>query len=177
MAAQWCDHCLVILRWVTDLSVNYLEIPFVRSYACLNTFKTTLISNCPANCELQATISFLMQKKTWNLSTFTGLSVKTMVKRLWALEWQEPLRLEQLKMTKIMFTMKGEVMIVSQSEEKYPMWKFKKTRLIWTSFLFNEFVLRNQEVFVLYKNWLRSMTCHWVSVFLVYSNERMKHSV
>lgn len=50
-------------------------------------------------------------------------------KRLWALEWQESLGLEQLKMTKIMFTMKVEVMIVSQSEEKYPMWKFKKTRL------------------------------------------------
>lgn len=31
------------------------------------------------------------------------------------------LRLEQLKMTKIMFMMKVEVMTVSQSEEEYPM--------------------------------------------------------
>lgn len=38
-------------------------MPFVRSYACLNRFKTTLTSDYPANCELEATISFLMQKK------------------------------------------------------------------------------------------------------------------
>lgn len=39
-------------------------MPFVRSYACLNIlFKTTLTSDYPVNCELQATISFLMQKK------------------------------------------------------------------------------------------------------------------
>lgn len=118
-------------------------------------------------------------KKTWNLSTFTGLLVKTMVKRLWALEWQEPLRLEQLKMTKIMFTMKGEVIIVSQSEEKYSMWKFKKTRLPFGHHFYLMSLywgIKKCSFFMkLCKGY--DMTCHWVSVFLVYSNERMKHSV
>lgn len=120
---------------------------------------------------------FLWKKKTWNLSTFTGLLVKTMVKRLWALEWQEPLRLEQLKMTKIMFTMKGEVIIVSQSEEKYSMWKLKKTRLPFRHHFYIMSLYWGIKKFCSLWNGVRAMICHWVSVFLVYSNERMKHSV